>query len=130
MEFDDEDAEMLGFGSFWNETKEALRQGAKSTVVHARFHADARKPNTIKAAETRRRNKERRRELAAHSVPKSEDISVEPLSKRERWARNALERYQKLSREQRARRSAKASARRRAKRDQARHGPPTTEPTD
>ena len=68
MEFDDEDAEMLGFGSFWNETKEALRQGAKSTVVHARFHADARKPNTTKAAETRRRNKERRRELAAIAV--------------------------------------------------------------
>lgn len=71
MTLDLEDLVLLGAGDMWGSTLDELRAGARSSVVSARFHADARKDRSryvnarAKRAETRRRNRSRRRELAA-----------------------------------------------------------------
>jgi hypothetical protein len=107
MEFDDEEMEMLGFGSFWAETREAIHQGANSSVVAARFHTDARRSNPAKAAETRKKNKERRRELAASAVRTSQERE-----------RERADEYRRRFRARAGRDTADA------KRDQPRAGPP------
>lgn len=70
MNLDLEDLALLGAGDMWGAYVDELRAGARSAVVSARFHADARKDRSrytnarAKRAETRRRNRSRRRELA------------------------------------------------------------------
>jgi hypothetical protein len=73
MDLDDDDLELLGGGglTFWEEQLEVFRIGTvRSAIAHTnRMHADLRKDSShyldakSKRAETRRRNKARRRAL-------------------------------------------------------------------
>lgn len=66
MTLDDDDLVELGFGNFWSASVESIRQGARSSVVASRFHADGRRaPQSSETKDkrtvSRRRNKDIRR---------------------------------------------------------------------
>lgn len=66
MTLDEDDLAELGAGNFWSASVESIRQGTRSSVVAARFHADGRRApqsSETKSKRTiaRRRNKDIRR---------------------------------------------------------------------